>query len=206
MNYPLPHMARWILAFGEVHTYLVYAVVFFLASAEGPWLSLIAGVLIKLGAFGFWPLYIALMVGDLAGDAIWYFVGRRYGRPFIARYGQYVNINGREVERMTRRFHRHQHSVLFLSKVSNGFGFALVTLITAGMVKIPFGRYMLVNLSGQFIWTGLLIGVGFFFTHLLTTVNSVLGRIAIAAAAVILATIGCRYCKYLRRRGKELGD
>jgi membrane-associated protein len=206
VNEALQHNFQWILTFGLTHKYLVYAVITFLACAEGPWLTLILGVLIRLGDFSFFGVYICLMLGDLVGDAGWYYIGRRYGDRFVAKYGKYFRITASGVERMTGLFHRYRNSVLFLSKVSNGLGFALVTLMTAGMVGIPFDRFIVVNLLGQFIWTGLLLGVGYFFSHLYITVNSVLGRISLVAAAVVLATMGYRFWKYLRDRIEQIGS
>ena len=206
MNEALLHIFQWIMTFGLTHEYLVYAMITFLACAEGPWLSLILGVFIRLGDFSFFPVYMCLMLGDLIGDAGWYFMGRRYGNLFVARYGKYFKVTASGVERMTRLFHCYKHSVLFLSKISNGFGFAIVTLMTAGMVRIPFGRFIVINLLGQFIWTGLLLGIGYFFSHLFITVNSVLGRMSLVAAAVVLATMGYRFWKYLRGRIEQLGS
>jgi membrane-associated protein len=205
VNQGLPHIVQWILSFGANHEYFVYVMIVFLACAEGPWLSLILGVLIRLGDFGFFPVYISLMLGDLIGDAVWYYIGQRYGDRFVAKYGKYFKVTAGGVERMTRLYHHYKHSVLFLSKISNGFGFALVTLMTAGMVRIPFGRYMLVNLLGQVVWTGLLLGTGYFFTHLYLTVNTVLGRVSLVAATVVLATVGYRFWKYMRGRFEQLG-
>jgi membrane-associated protein len=206
VNQALPNIAQWILTFEVTHEYLVYAMIIFLACIEGPWLSLIFGVLIRLGDFSFLPVYTSLMLGDLIGDSAWYYVGRRYGGRFVVNYGKYFKVTASGVERMTSLFHHYRDSVLFLSKISNGFGFALVTLTTAGMVKIPFGRYMLVNLLGQFVWTGLLLGAGYFFTHLYLTVTTVLERVSLIAAGVVLATVGFRFWKYLRGRVEKLGN
>ena len=151
MNETLASVVQWLVTFGATHEYLVYAMIIFLACAEGPSLSLMAGVVIRLGDFRFFPVYMSLMLGDLIGDTAWYYIGRRYGSRFVDKYGKYFNFTASDVELITRLFHRYKHSVLFLSKISNGFGFALVTLITAGMVRIPLNRYMLVNLFGQFI-------------------------------------------------------
>jgi membrane-associated protein len=206
VNQGLPHIVQWILTFGATHEYLVYPIIMFLACAEGPWLSLIFGVLLRLGDFSFFPVFMSLMLGDLIGDSAWYYIGRRYGNRFVAKYGKYFKVTTSGLDRMTRLFHHYKHSVLFLSKISNGFGFALITLMTAGMVRIPFGRYMLVNLLGQFLWTGLLLGAGYFFTHLYLTINSVLGRVSLVAAAVVLATVGYGLWKYLRGRVEQLGN
>jgi membrane-associated protein len=200
------HILQWVATFGATHQYLVYALIIFFACAEGPWLSLILGVFIRLGDFSFFPAYMCLMLGDLIGDAGWYYVGRRYGDHFVARYGKYFNVTSGGVERMTSLFHRYKHPVLFVSKISNGLGFGFVTLMTAGMARIAFDRFIVVNLLGQFIWTGLLLSIGYFFSHLYITVNSLLGRVSLVAAAVVLATVGYRYWKYLRRRIEPLGD
>ena len=200
----LPHIADWIVTFGTTHDYLVYIVIAIIACAEGPWISLILGVVLRLGFLYFWPIYIALIVGDLVGDVIWYYVGRRYGHSFISKHGHRFNITEAGVERLTRLFHKHKHVVLFLSKISNGMGFALVTLMTAGMVKIPFGRYIIVNAVGQLVWTGFLIGTGFFFSSLYITVDNVLGKISITAVIVILLFLAYRYYKYLKNKAVNL--
>ena len=105
---------------------------------------------------------------------------------------------------MTHLFHKHKHTVLFLSKISNGLGLALVTLTTAGMIKIPFGRYILVNVLGQFIWTGFLIGAGFFFSNLYIVVDNILGKISITAAIVVIVFLGYRYFKTLKAKAQNL--
>jgi membrane protein DedA with SNARE-associated domain len=200
----LPHIANWILEFSVTHEYLVYVVIAVIACAEGPWISLILGVMLRFGFLYFWPVYISLMLGDLVGDVIWYYIGRKYGYKFISKHGHRFSITEVGVARMTELFHNYKNIVLFLSKISNGLGFAIVTLMTAGMIKIPFGRYILINIVGQLIWTGFLIGTGFFFSHLYITVNNVIGRISITAAIVIVAILGYRYFKYLRAKAQNI--
>jgi membrane protein DedA with SNARE-associated domain len=200
----LPNIANWIINYGVVHDYLVYVVIAIIACAEGPWISLILGVALRFGFLYFWPIYMALMIGDLVGDVIWYYIGRRYGHSFIGKHGKRFNITEAGVERLTRLFHKHKHVVLFLSKISNGMGFALVTLMTAGMIRIPFGRYVLVNAIGQLVWTGLLIGVGFFFSNLYITVDNIIGKISITAVIIIVVFLGYRYYKYLKNKAVNL--
>jgi len=202
--YQLPHIANWIVTFGVTHDYLVYVAIAIIACVEGPWISLILGVVLRLGFLYFWPIYIALMLGDLVGDVIWYYIGRRYGHSFITMHGHRFNITEEAVARLTRLFHKNKHVVLFLSKISNGMGFALVTLMTAGMIRIPFGRYILVNAVGQLVWTGFLIGTGFFFSNLYVTVDNVLGKISITAAIIVVIFLGYRYYKYLKNKAQTL--
>jgi membrane-associated protein len=193
-------MQEYFIQLAVQHLYFSYAIVVIFACIEGPVLSMIFGVLIKLGYFSFWPIYAALMAGDLLGDTIWYHVGRYFGYPFIRKFGKYFSIDENSVTKISEVFHKHKYSILFISKITTGFGFAIVTLLTAGIVKIPFKRYLLTNLLGQFIWSGILIGVGFFFSHLYLGVNNVLSRLSIIALFVIIIAAFMGFRKYLRNR------
>lgn len=193
-------MQEWLIQLSQNHSYIVYAIIIILACAEGPILSMIFGVLIKLGYFGFIPVYIALMLGDVIGDSGWYYVGRRYGHGFIKRFGKYFSVTEGGVEKMTKIFHTYKHPILFVSKISNGFGFSLVTLITAGMVKIPFGKYLFTNLLGQFVWSGILLGVGYFFSNLYIQVDTWMSRVGIIALFVALVVLFVGFTKYLKGR------
>jgi len=187
-------MEAFLISISTAHPLWIYGSIFVLSVIEGPILSMILGVLLKLEYFPFWPVYITLMLGDLIGDVVWYLIGRTWGYGFISKYGKYFSITESAVEKATHFFHAYKNRILFISKVSNGFGFALVTLMTAGMLRVPFYKYMGVNFIGQFIWSGLLLGVGYFFGDLYQKVDTALGYIGVTALAVvvILAFLGWR--------------
>lgn len=193
-------MQEWLIHFASVHHYVVYFIVIILAGIEGPIFSMIFGVLIKLGYFTFWPAYISLMLGDLFGDTIWYHVGRRYGHGFIKRFGKYVSVTEENVEKMASIFHKHKYTILFASKISNGLGLSIVTLLAAGMTRISFTKYLITNMTGQFIWSGLLIGVGYFFSNLYLQVDTWMGRISIVVSFVVLIWAFFGYKKYLKNK------
>jgi len=195
---------EWLIQLVTVHNYIVYGIIVVVACAEGPILSMIGGVLIKLGYFSFLPLYFALMAGDLIGDIVWYYIGRFYGHGFIRRFGKYFDLTEESVAKVTKIFHTYKHHILIISKITNGFGFALVTLMTAGMVKIPFWRYMMVNCLGQLIWTGLLLGIGYYFSGLYMTIDSIIGKLTIAIGFALVLYGFMRYKKYLKKRAEAM--
>ena len=86
-----------------------------------------------------------------------------------------------------------------------GFGFALATLITAGMVRVDFKRYAIYNLLGGFIWTGLLVGAGYFFGNLYNLLNKGF-RVAflVFLAVMIMAVLygGGKYFKQMLLKNK----
>jgi membrane protein DedA with SNARE-associated domain len=191
-------MQEFLLTLSANHIYLVYFLIIILACAEGPMLSVLCGILIKAGLFDFLPVYFALMFGDLIGDTIWYEIGRHLGHPFIARFGKYFGITEEKVTRATEIFHKHKNRILLISKITNGFGLALVTLVTAGMVRIPFGRYITLNLIGQFVWTGILISAGYFFGNFYAQIERFMGKANAVIIVAVAAVIVFYLYKYIR--------
>lgn len=190
LNIPI---VSWLLTFR-------YPIVFPLAIVEGPLVMLISGFLIRIGFFSFWPIYLILMAGDLTGDIFWYFVGRKGGRPLIEKYGHYVNLTEENVERAEGFFQDHQTKILFISKITMGFGFALATLVAAGMANVSFKKYFTINLFGQFIWTGILIGAGYFLGNFYTWVDKSLRWAFVISLIIIAAFAIFGFGKFMRRQ------
>lgn len=170
------------------------------AVIEGPILSIYCGFLLHEGTLTLVPTYIALMAGDLIGDIGWYGVGYYFGYRFIRRFGKIFNVYEQDVKKVTDIFHRHKDTILLVSKLTTGFGFALATLITAGIVKIPFRRFLFLNFIGQFIWTAVLLVAGYFFGNVYSQIEGVFGKMSLVAGfiAVVFALFG--FGKYLGRR------
>lgn len=138
-----------------------YFIIFPLTIVEGPIVMITSGFLLKLEYFYFWPLFFTLMAADLCGDIIWYCLGRYGGVRFVKRFGKYFSITEGIIEKVRHIFHGHKNKILFISKITTGFGFAPAVLFTAGFVRIPFKQYLIFNFLGQFVWTGALIFLGY---------------------------------------------
>lgn len=196
-------MQQWLIQFGMHHQYLVYIPVVLAAVLEGPLLSMVFGLLLRLGYFSFIPVYAALMLGDLIGDVAWYYIGYHYGRSAIRRFGKRFNITEKGVEKTEKLFLKNKTKILLISKVTNGFGLALVVLATAGIVRIPFKRYLAVNLAGQFVWSGLLLAVGYFFGESYMRIDSIAGKVFLVVAFTAALYGLYRYNRSLRKNLSE---
>ena len=177
-----------------------YVVIFLVALVEGPIIMTISGFFFKLGYFTFWPLYLTLMAGDLAADILWYGVGRYAAHPFIKKYGYFFSVSDELLHKTEALVKRHSNKILFLSKITMGLGFALVILIAAGMARVPFRKYLAFNIAGQFIWTGFLLAIGYFFGNLYLVINEGLRTAALIAFLVILIGAVHGISRYLRKR------
>ena len=177
-----------------------YILILPLTVIEGPVIMVVCGFLLHLGYFDFWPVYLVLLSGDLIGDFFWYGVGFYGAKPLVRRYGHFVSLTDEKMEKIETVFSKHQNKILFISKITMGLGFALVTLITAGAVRVPLKKYATFNILGGFIWTGFLVGLGYFFGNLYTIIDKSFRVMFLGALIVmfLLALSGLK--KYAQKR------
>ena len=180
-----------------------YPALVVLSFIEGPYIMMMSGLLIKLGVLTLIPTYIALSLGDLIGDVVWYFVGYFFGNKFVQRFGKFFDITPESIESAKALFSKHRKKILLGSKVTAGFGLSLATLITAGMVEAPFGEYILLNFFGQAVWTFVMLAVGYFFGNLYVVIDTVLGRVFLIAAAILVLYLLLRLSRHFGRKAKE---
>jgi membrane protein DedA with SNARE-associated domain len=162
----LPFLAP-LVAFLEVTKYPLF---FAGAYIEGTVVMLTGGVLLKLGQVQFLPLYISLILGDVLSDMMWYWIGYFGARRLILRWGFIVNATPQIVAKLERRFHQYHMQILVFSKLTMGFGLAVPILMTAGMLRVSFVRYCVINITGSFIWVAFVIYVGYNFGNVLQLV------------------------------------
>lgn len=148
----------------------VYVLIFAGCFTEGSVVMMATGVLAHQGLVAFWPAFAALVLGDILSDIVWYCLGRFGGRRFVDRWGYLLGATPGIVSVVERRFRAYHTSILWISKLTMGFGFAIVTLMTAGLLRVPFHRYVAINLAGGLIWVFALFMVGFHFGNLLESI------------------------------------
>ncbi len=184
---------------GWIGTYR-YVILLPIAIVEGPIITIICGFLCAQGQLELWIVYIIVILGDLIGDVVWYYIGYRYGYAFAKKWGERFGLTDQKIEQVKEKFHKHKHSILFLSKITNGLGLALVVLFTAGLSKIPFRRYMIINFTGQLVWSGILLVIGYEFGNALNKIDSIGGKITLGigvAAAFVLIFV---YIKQVHKK------
>jgi membrane protein DedA with SNARE-associated domain len=178
-----PELSAFLIAHGT-------ALILPLAVIEGPVVAIIGGALSARGYLE-WPVVLALLVsGDLIGDAIHYSIGRYGGAP-LAALSRRFHIDETKAAGIADRLRRDSTRMLFVGKWTHAIG--AFVLIGAGAVRVPFPRYMLVNLLATLPKSAALLAVGYFAgniypliaPHLLLGTIVLLG-VGLAALALIL--------------------
>jgi len=174
-----------------------YVALFPLAVIEGPIITVIAGFFSSLGFINFFLAYLIIVTGDLAGDILHYVLGRFGGREFIDRWGRYLGVGKQQIESIEKQFTKRGSKLLFIGKMSHGVGGAF--LVAAGIIKMPFDKFMLSNLLATLVKSMILLLIGFYFGQAYATIGSYLEKITVivAGAAVILLLV---YIFYFRKK------
>jgi membrane protein DedA with SNARE-associated domain len=175
-----------------------YALVFPLGIVEGPIITIICGFLLHQGYFHFWPLYLLLVLADLAGDAVWYGVGYWGFGWALRRYGHFVSLNPGVVEKIQDKFKQHQNKTLLISKMTTGFGFAVFTLMTAGTIRVPLKNFFAINILGGLWWTGLMLALGYFYGHFYGQFDAGIRTASLVIFIIIVAALLYGFQRYIR--------
>ena len=137
-----------------------YLFLFPIAVFEGPIISVLAGFMVAQNVFGFWMVILILVLGDAVGDTLYYCIGRYGGHPVIRRWGKYLKITETNFEETKRKFHDHTTSILLFGK-SQPLG--SVILFAAGVLKVPYVKFIILNFVGTILKSFILVGIGYYF-------------------------------------------
>lgn len=181
-----------------------YALVFIGTIIEGPILMVASGFLIHLGVFDPIPLYLTILAGDLVGDILWYYVGYFFAEPFMRKHGHFLSLTPENFEKIKTLFSKYHEKILFISKLTIGFGFALGTLIVAGATQIPFKKYLVLNLLGELVLVSILLVIGYSFAELYKYIDDGLKVGFVIGVIVIMSAILYGFAGYMKKRAKAL--
>ena len=177
-----------------------YILLFIGTIFEGPVVMMASGFLYGLGKFNFVPMYIALVLGDFTADIGWYCLGRYGTRKLLFRFGHFLGLTPEILEKVENSFKKYHDKILIISKLTMGMGFAFVVLIVAGMFRVPFKNYVILNLIGGFIWTAFLVAIGYFIGNIYLMITGPI-KIIFAISVLIAFIFGIRYAnKYLKKK------
>ena len=166
----LDQAASWLMHYK-------YLALFPLAVLEGPIITVITGFFSSLGYINFFLAYIVIVIGDLVGDAFHYALGRFGREKFIDKWGRYIGVNKKQIESIEKQFDKRGSKLLFIGKMAHGIGGAF--LVAAGMIKMPFDKFIFSNFLATLVKSFILLLAGFYFGRALDSINSYLEKISL---------------------------
>jgi len=109
-----------------------------------------AGYLVFLGHFNLFWAATAGAAGCNLGSWVAYWIGAKGGRPLVERYGKWVLMNRRDLDRMTVFFNRHGAITVLVARLLP----VVRTFIAfpAGIAKMPQLRFHIYTFVGSWPW------------------------------------------------------
>jgi membrane protein DedA with SNARE-associated domain len=146
-----------------------------------------------------WVIAIATLAA-IVGESIGYALGRKYGAGLIARL-PLVRRLGPKLQTAEEYFARHGRKTVVIGRFATAAG-AFIPFV-AGMARMPYGRFLLVDIPAILVWASGIAVVGYVFGSNLDRVERLLSRFGLIALAILALFIAARY---LLRRRREHGS
>ncbi len=113
-----------------------------------------AGYWAEQGQMSLWGVILAGGLGSTFGSSICYWFSYTVGRAVLSRYGKWLLLPPERLELAERWLAEYALGGVFLSRllpvVRHLIGFP------AGLIRVPFGRFVAVTFVGSTLWCGIL--------------------------------------------------
>ena len=188
-------MTAWIISIMEQLGYFGIALLMFLDNVFPPIPSEIimpsAGFTASKGELILTGVIIAGSTGSLLAAAVLYWIGRKIPREqifkFVDRFGKFLFIKPKDVEKSLDWFEKHGHRIVF-------FGIMIPAVrslisIPAGMSHMPFWKFMAYSGLGTIIWTTFLASVGYYFGNNTEMMHKIFSQVSYVIIAIVVMII-----------------
>lgn len=150
-----------------------------LSIIEGPIIAVVCGFLVTLKVFNPFVVYVVLVIGDIIGDGIIYYIGYS-GKRFL----KFFRITEEKLEKAKTYFHENHKKAIVTSKLVHGIGFT--GLIAAGASHVPYKRYFktcgLISVVQSFV----MLMIGILFGQAYVVIGKYLDYYAAGVSVVVL--------------------
>jgi membrane protein DedA with SNARE-associated domain len=163
-----------------------------------------AGYLAFKGEFSLPVILVINSSAALVGSGLCYWLGTIGGKPLLMRYGKYIFVRAKDIERTERFFARHGKATIligrFLPVVRH------IISVPAGIARMPLIPFFTQTFIGATIWGTVLMLVGYELGAQWETVAKQLKHIDLLVGALILVTAIALGLRFVLRRRRELHE
>jgi membrane protein DedA with SNARE-associated domain len=117
-----------------------------------------AAFLAAQGKLSFTGVVLAGTFGSYLGSAITYWASRLIGRPLIVKYGRFALLTPKKLERAEDWLARYEAGGIFFARLLPVVRHLIS--IPAGIVRMNFGLFSLMTITGSAIWCYILAYLG----------------------------------------------
>lgn len=123
----------------------------------------VAGIAVARGQLDFALVVLAGTTGTVVGNLFWWEIGRWLGyqrmKPIVDRWGRWLTVDWHEIERLKAYFDRWGGPTVLIFRFMP-VGRTIIS-VPAGLMHMPFWRFVGYTAGGSMIWNLILVGVGY---------------------------------------------
>jgi membrane protein DedA with SNARE-associated domain len=199
-------MGDWIVHLIEQSGYLGIGFLMFLETVFPPIPSEVimpvAGMTASRSGLNVVGVIASGTAGAMLGNIVWYLAARALGHdrlePFVRRYGKWITISWRDVERAHHWFDRHGFVFVMTGRIIPTIR-SLVS-VPAGLLDMRFRNFVIASTIGTAVWTTFLTMVGVKLQEQFGSIDQVLGPISSGILALLVLVYLVRLA---RHKGEE---
>ncbi|HEY1247586.1 MAG TPA: DedA family protein [Nitrososphaera sp.] len=144
-------------------------------------------------------------LGSTTGAILIYFVSLKLGRAAIVRFGRYVRVSEREIEKAEKWFEKYGSIAVFAARMIPGI--REIISIPAGIAHMNFAKFVGTTFAGSLLWCISLTLTGYYLGEAWTSFSDQASYaftvVTIAVIAVIIAGLGFWYIRRRKRASAE---
>lgn len=190
---PVEFVFQWVSSYGYVALFLFLMVGIVGLPIPDETLLVFSGYLISRGSMHPVETFATAVCGSWCGISLSYTIGRTLGIGAVHKFGRYLRINDRELQKVHAWFDRRGHWALFIGYYIAGVRH--ITAIVAGASELAFGSFVAYAWTGGMCWVALFLTLGYYigedWRRIAESIHRYLGlaSILVLAAAAAYAVI-----------------
>ena len=122
----------------------------------------------------------------------------------MERHGRWLHLDTAKLDRAERWFERWEDWAVFLGRLTPVI--RSFVSIPAGVMEVPFVRYVLLTLAGSAIWCFAFAGIGYAVGGSWEDFHHAFRYVEYVVAAAIAAIVLWLAVRYVRRRRRRIGE
>lgn len=118
-----------------------------------------AGILAAQGELNYWGVLVSSTAGVVVGSIINYWIGYRFGRTLLEKYGKYVFIKHDFLEKTEAFFEKYGAFAVFIGRLLIGIRHYIG--FVAGIARFKFKSFVVYTSIGGLLWMFILLQIGY---------------------------------------------
>ena len=126
----------------------------------GETITIVGGFLAGSGELNYWLVLLTTILGAITGDSCGYWLGRVGGWELLFKITQFFCLPETKVQQAKIKFTENAAQAVFFGR--------FITLLRifagpiAGIVKMPYGKFLFYNFMGATIWGAVVVTIAYF--------------------------------------------